>query len=349
MTLYSEYSKCYPELISCLANARNSGRFAHAFMIVSPFPGVRKDFARILMQIAGCRNSINGKPDTNCRFCSQVENNTYADCHILSPIGKKYQIKVGDRNNPEPNTLRDLLDHLGYTSGNYRKFGIIEDADRMGVEAQNALLKTLEEPPPETTLILLTANPGALLPTTRSRCQILNLPDNDYRFEYPWLEKTIQILNDLCFNCGNDLVKTEICAQSLIDIVKNLSENAEKSIDEEFAALSDAAKRSEDAHFVKQIETRKSDAASGAYIRERRSFLAAITTFCSQIYLIACGADISDIPNPEMFSGITLPEEISPERAAKILKEAEELDYTLHFNVNDELALRTFAVNLAMS
>ena len=50
-----------------------------------------------------------------------------------------------------------------------------------------------------------------------------------------------------------------------------------------------------------------------------------------------------------MFSGITLPEEISPERAAKILKEAEELDYTLHFNVNDELALRTFAVNLAMS
>ena len=349
MTLYSEYSERYPELISCLENARNSDRFAHAFMVVSPFPKVRKDFARILMQISGCRNSTGGKPDTGCSFCSRIENSTYADCHILSPVGKKYQIKVGDRNNPEPNTLRDLLDHLGYTSGNYRKFGIIEDADRMGVEAQNALLKTLEEPPPETTLILLTANPGALLPTTRSRCQILNLPDNDYRFEYPYLEETIRVLNELCFNCGNDLVKTETAAQSLISVMKNLSDAAEKSADEEFASLSDAAKRSEDAHFVKQIEARKSDAASGAYIRERRSFLAAITTFCSQIYLIACGADPADIPNPEFFSGITLPEQISPERAAKILKEAEELDYTLRFNVNDELALRTFAVNIAIS
>ena len=112
--------------------------------------------------------------------------------------------------------------------------------------------------------------------------------------------------------------------------------------------MMEAAKRSEDAVYIKRAESRKNDAASGAYIRDRRSFIAAITSFCSQLFLLANGARAIDLPNPELFDHLAIPAVIDKERAAAILKEAGELENTLRFNVSDELALRTFAINIAM-
>ena len=347
MSLYTEYLKRYPELVRCLENARASGRFAHSFLIHSPNEKIRREFAVVLAQIAGCKDGKNGRPDVHCRFCKQIENGNYSDMHSLTPVGKMYQIKVGDRTNPEPNTLRDLLDHLGYTSGTHRKFGLIEEADRMNTEAQNALLKTLEEPPPDTTLILTTGNPCSLLPTTRSRCQMLPLPDNCFTFDFSGFDETREALFDLCFNCGNDLSKVEESTQKLLAVAAHLANDAELSAEQLYAETIEAAKRSEDNVIIKRAESRLNDAASGAYIRQRGKFLAAITGFCSQIFLLSSGVDIKELPNPELFSRLTLPAEITPERGSIILKEAEELEYTLRFNVNDELALRTFAINVA--
>lgn len=348
MSIYSEYSKRFGDIIQCLENARNSGRMAHAFLIHSPDQTVRKEFAAILMQITGCRNVKNGKPDTTCRFCTQCASGIYADCHEIYPVGKMYQIKVGDRINPEPNTLRNMLDHIGYTSGGHRKFGLIHDADRMNTEAQNALLKTLEEPPAETTIILTAANPSALLPTTRSRCQLLPLPDNKFHFGFAGLQDTKEALCDLCFNCGCDLTKIEYSAGKLLKVAETLAEEAKTTAELEFADLMDSARRSDDTAFIKRAETRKSDAASGAYMRDRRSFITAITTFCSQIFMLADGVPHNALPNPELFEHLCIPAAIPLDRAYRIMQEAEELEYTLRFNVNDELALRTFSVNLAM-
>lgn len=99
---------------------------------------------------------------------------------------------------------------------------------------------------------------------------------------------------------------------------------------------------------MKRMETRRSDAASGAYMRQRRCFLTAVETFCSQLFLLSSGCAFEDLPNPELFSGIEIPGEISPSRGSKIQKEAEELLFTLRFSVPDELALRTFAMNIAL-
>ena len=348
MTLYSDYSKRFHDLISCLENARRSGRMSHAFLIHAPDSQVRKDFAAVLMQISGCRHIRDGKPDTTCSFCQQIANGTYSDCHNVFPVGKMYQIKVGDRINPEPNTLRYLLEHIGYTSGGNRKFGVINDADRMNTEAQNALLKTLEEPPEDTTMILTTANPEALLPTTRSRCQLLSLPDNKFHFDFPGLKETTEALFQLCFQCGCDLTNIEQAAEKLISVAENLAEVAKNNAEKEFSSVMDAARRSEDNAFIKRAEARMSDAASGTYIRERRSFITAITTFCSQIYMLAANVDERDLPNIELFEHLPIPVNIPIERAQRILAEAEDLEKTLRFNVNDELALRTFAINVAM-
>ena len=77
MSLYADYLKRFPNLISCLENARSQGRFAHSFLIHSPDEKVRREFVAVLAQIAGCHNSVNGRPDTTCQFCRKIEAGLY--------------------------------------------------------------------------------------------------------------------------------------------------------------------------------------------------------------------------------------------------------------------------------
>jgi DNA polymerase-3 subunit delta' len=95
----------------------------------------------------------------------------HPDVFALRPTGKARQIQVGKRGNPLPNTMRQLLRDLLKTSnqGGY-KVAIVFDAERMNHLTANAFLKTLEEPPPQTVILLLTCRPYDLLPTIRSRC-----------------------------------------------------------------------------------------------------------------------------------------------------------------------------------
>ena len=145
------------------------------------------------------------------------------------------------------------------------------------------------------------------------------------------------------------MVKIEQAASKLIAVSEALSEQTALTVDIEFADAMQTAAMSEDPAFIKRLETRKKDAASGAFMRERRSFIAAISTFCSQLFLLAHGVAYADLPNPELFDHLEIPADLSPNRAQKILKEAEDLEYTLRFNVNTDLALRTFALNVAMN
>ena len=348
MSLYEKYRSGFPALVGCLENARAGGRFAHAFLIVSSDETVRREFPVVLAQIAGCPDAVNGRPNVNCPYCDRLERGVYSEYYTLSPVGKMYQIKVGDRVNPEPNTLRSLIGKLNYTSitAARRKLGVILEADRMNDEAQNALLKTLEEPPPDTTLILATGSPGSLLPTTRSRCQTVPLPSNACRLEFAGAPELFRVLDRLCFESDGDLIAAAEGAAELIRIASELNAAARAKVEKLFQSDLDAAARAEDPAYLKRVQARLDDAAAGEYMRERRAFLAAIEVFCSQVFLLAEGADPADLPNPEVFPGE--PRRPSVERAAAILREAEDLRYTMLFNVGEELALRTFAVNLAL-
>ena len=100
-----------------------------------------------------------------CDSCERILKGLHPDVLRLArdPASAGREIRV------EP--LRDLCAalQLAASAGGY-KVGIIEEADQLNPSAQNALLKTLEEPPPRTVLILATANEDKLLPTVRSRC-----------------------------------------------------------------------------------------------------------------------------------------------------------------------------------
>ncbi|HUJ45341.1 MAG TPA: DNA polymerase III subunit gamma/tau [Opitutaceae bacterium] len=95
----------------------------------------------------------------------------HPDFFALRPQGKARIIPIGKAAAPEPGSMRDFLPKLYISpSVGARKVAVIYEADRMNMESSNAFLKTLEEPPGLTTILLLTTRPYALLPTIRSRC-----------------------------------------------------------------------------------------------------------------------------------------------------------------------------------
>lgn len=106
----------------------------------------------------------------------------HPDVFSLQPRGKSRQITIGTEAERSagawpPNTMRRFLHdlHLSSSQGD-RKIGLVLEADRMNVQTSNAFLKTLEEPPPGTTLFLLTTRPYDLLETIRSRCLNFRVP-----------------------------------------------------------------------------------------------------------------------------------------------------------------------------
>jgi DNA polymerase-3 subunit delta' len=100
----------------------------------------------------------------------------HPDCHALRPAGKMRFIKIGESDR-DPGTMREFIRDLSVSpSVSRHKVGIVHEADRMNIPTANAFLKTLEEPPAHTTLLLLTTRPYALLPTIRSRTLHFRIP-----------------------------------------------------------------------------------------------------------------------------------------------------------------------------
>ncbi len=93
---------------------------------------------------------------------------SHPDYHELRPANKMRRIGMDD--------TRDLIREIQVSSFGGRKVGVVIEADRMAGEATNAFLKTLEEPPAGTTLLLLTTRPNAILDTIRSRCLLFKVP-----------------------------------------------------------------------------------------------------------------------------------------------------------------------------
>lgn len=133
----------------------------------------------------------------------------HPDCFTLRPAKKARQIRIsGEAGKSEPNTMRWFLRDIHQTSHQGgAKVGLIYEADRMNATVANAFLKTLEEPPPDTTLLLLTCRPYDLLTTIRSRCFNFRIPGEGESLQLPnwqqwlndysgWLQFIHQLRNE---------------------------------------------------------------------------------------------------------------------------------------------------------
>ena len=155
----------HQQIVEQLQHTVASDRIAGAYLFVGPTAVGKKTVARYFAQLIFCQQDT--QPPTvcgTCLACRKVDSGNHPDLQFIQPDGS--ELKIGQ--------IRELQRQIIYEplEAN-RKVYILTDVDRMNDPAENALLKTLEEPPASSVLILLTSNIRALLPTTRSRCQIL--------------------------------------------------------------------------------------------------------------------------------------------------------------------------------
>lgn len=145
-----------------LRNAIANGRVSHAYLFCGPRGTGKTTTARLLAKAVNCLDPDPAKRPCNaCEACVAINQGRATDI-----------IEIDAASNRGIEDIRDLREQVKYAPAQLRhKFYIIDEAHRLTRDAFNAFLKTLEEPPPNTTFVLATTDPDELLETVASRCQ----------------------------------------------------------------------------------------------------------------------------------------------------------------------------------
>ena len=156
----------------------NNGQLAHAYLLQGAPTGAALRFAEKMLRLI-----FNDHP--------QIQTRVHPDLYWIEPQSKSRQILIDQ-------VRDDLIRPLSQTAfaGGW-KVGIILCADRMNVYTANSLLKTLEEPPAKSLLLLITDEPQSLLPTISSRCQRITLAAEEDEESTTWKMPLLELLSEL--------------------------------------------------------------------------------------------------------------------------------------------------------
>ena len=163
--------------VETLRRAYGADRLPHGLIFAGPAGVGKATTARALAAVFLCDNPKADAPCGRCESCRAFEAGNHPDYHVVTKELIRYHDKTGKSKGIDLSihVIRpEVIDPAGRKAvlGRGKAF-VIEQAELMNPLAQNALLKTLEEPAGRSVLILLTDQPGALLPTIRSRCQLI--------------------------------------------------------------------------------------------------------------------------------------------------------------------------------
>lgn len=158
------------EVREVLSEIVKSGSIPHAFLFAGPKGVGKTSAARILAKVVNCENpSKDGEPCNKCTHCVSISKGEHLDV-----------IELDAASNRGVDDIRSLREAVKLVPASARKkVYIIDEAHMLTTEASNALLKTLEEPPPHVIFILATTNPEKLIETVRSRTTIVNFTKAD--------------------------------------------------------------------------------------------------------------------------------------------------------------------------
>ena len=152
-------------IVQALANALVTGRVHHAFLFAGTRGVGKTTIARILAKALNCESGVTAEPCGECSACKAVDEGRFVD---LIEVDAASRTKVDD--------TRDLLDNVQYTPSIGRfKVYLIDEVHMLSRQSFNALLKTLEEPPPHVKFLFATTDPQKLPVTVLSRCLQFNL------------------------------------------------------------------------------------------------------------------------------------------------------------------------------
>lgn len=289
------------------------------------------EFANEWVKTLTCQDRNERGACGQCRHCKLMDSGNYPEIHRLEPASKSRTILVG--------ALRDFQNRFYMKAeAGVKKIGLVLEADRMQIQAQNAFLKTLEEPPPNTFLILLTTRIDGLLSTIRSRCRMISLAANNIHYD---LQLREELLGALSLISGMDGASRALEALELVKaIFAGLKKKAQTEIEESHQISQQEA---DDPQLRKKFKEKVVVLVEGRYKQYREQILSMMEVWASQNYLVANGVESSELSHKELKSETW---NYSGSGSVKVLNLLEQLKYDLSGNVNEDLAIENFFLQI---
>ncbi len=183
-------------VLRALINALDSERLHHAYLFAGTRGVGKTTIARIFAKALNCETGMTSHPCGKCSACLEIDEGRFVD---LIEVDAASKTKVDD--------TRDLLDNVQYAPARGRfKVYLIDEVHMLSKHSFNALLKTLEEPPPHVKFLLATTDPQKLPVTVLSRCLQFNLK----RITPKLIRERLELI------CGEENVKADAAAIALI-------------------------------------------------------------------------------------------------------------------------------------
>ena len=348
---FGQFSK-HTQGVQLLQRSLARGRLGHAYLFAGDRLEELESLALTLAKTLNCLNPAKtGGAATDCcddcLNCRKIENDNHADVHWARPESKSRVITIDQ--------TRELAREIQLKpTGAEFKVAIIAAADRLNVQAANAFLKTLEEPPPRSVLILLSTEPQRLLETILSRCLRLNFyGDGKLELnpsEREWLE------NFGALAAGEQ--KTLLGRYRLLDALLKKLGDIKSRVDESLSARSPLEKYDDvEKELRERWETELAAAIEAEYRRQRADALLLVQWWLRDVWLHALAEsgkrkaqseeqEVSLLSFPKIAGAEAVAKRISPRQALENLQTLERTQRLLHTNVQEALALEVGMLKL---
>ncbi len=304
-----------------LKSAIENGKISHAYIIHGEKNAGKEFIAETFAMALECEDETGVEPCMECHSCKQAVTKNHPD--IITLIHEKPgTIGVED-------IRRSIVSDVSVRpySGKWKIY-LINDAEKMSVQAQNALLKTLEEPPEYVVILLLTSNMSALLPTIISRSTVLNMRPVDDKTVRKYLMERIHVPDyqaDICvaFARGNIGKAKHLATSEDFDNIKN-----------------DAVRVLKYAHEMDMSEFVTALNQISAYKINIEDYLDILLIWYRDVLMFKATGDIDSLVFKEEIKSIReRAGRSSYEAVEKIIEAIEKTKVRLKANVNFELAM----------
>jgi DNA polymerase-3 subunit delta' len=326
--------------VQLLQRSLARGRLGHAYLFSGDLLEELESLARNLAKTLNCQDPVkqNGEPVDCCDACPscvKINNDVHADIHWARPESRSRVVTIDQ--------VRDLIHEIQLKPAEARfKVAVLAGVDRMNVQAANAFLKTLEEPPPKSVMILLTTEPSRILETILSRCLRVNFSTGAPReltsADAQWLEKFSSVAIEH---------KTLLGRYHLADMLCQRLAEIRAQADELLGARSPLQKYDDvEKNLREKWEEELAAAVEAEYRRRRADLLLLVQCWLRDVWLatLAAGKDLLNFP--QLAGTRALAAKISPRQALENLQTLEETQRLLHTNVQEALALEVGLLKL---
>jgi len=317
------------------------GRLGHAYLFTGHHLEELESIARTLAKTLNCQKPVKtGGEATDCcdecLSCRKIDQETHADVHWARPESKSRVVTVEQ--------MRDLMREIQLKPAEAEfKVAIIAAADRLNQQAANAFLKTLEEPPAKSVLILLSTDPQRILETILSRCLRLNFSAEGLRplhaAQTDWLARFGALA------AGEQ--KSLLGRYRLLDVLLQKLGEIRTKVDEALTARS-PLQRYDDVE--KDLRERWEDELAAAieaeYRRQRADLLLLVQWWLRDVWLHSLAVGGQLVGFPQIAGAEAVAKKISPRQALENLQTLEQTQRLLHTNVQEALALEVGLLKL---